>query len=100
MPGVWVPPRLLAGTYSATSCQLAGKLQQFKCLMWKSVEQYTILRKQRLGGVPAARLIQALAEEGIVRDDADGVVRISLLHYNMPREVAYLINVLNGVPYI
>eukprot|EP00891_Asterochloris_glomerata_P007304 jgi/Astpho2/7304/e_gw1.00113.67.1_t len=54
----------------------------------------------RNGHMYAARLIQALAEEGIVRDDADGVVRISLLHYNTPREVAYLINVLNGVPYI
>ena len=40
-------------------------------------------------------MIQALAEEGIVRDDTDGVVRISLLHYNTPREVAYLISQLD-----
>ena len=106
-------PKSVAGTVAATSCQLAKRhplavLQSCHrfccqlhrawhafCLMLKSIEQSTSAITFTWSGVSAARLIQALAEEGVVRDDTDGVVRISLLHYNTPREVAYLISKLN-----
>lgn len=50
----------------------------------------------RFGHFYAYRLCDRLAREGVLHDAADGVVRISLLHYNSLEEVDRLIECLDG----
>lgn len=51
----------------------------------------------RHGHMYAMRLTERLIEKKYVRSADDGVVRISLLHYNTPTEVQQLVNALDRI---
>jgi len=51
----------------------------------------------RYGHFYAYRLCERLTHERITHDVSDGVVRVSMLHYNAPDEVERLIACLEGL---
>lgn len=51
----------------------------------------------RHGHMYAMRLTERLVEEKLVRSPGDGVVRISLLHYNTTEEVQQLVKALDSI---
>ena len=51
----------------------------------------------RHGHMYAMRLTERLVKEQLVRAPGDGVVRISLLHYNTPEEVQQLVKALDNI---
>ena len=51
----------------------------------------------RHGHMYAMRLTERLVKEQLVRSPGDGVVRISLLHYNTPEEVQHLVKALDKI---